>query len=126
MLENNINVDYNNISQINSIPLGGGLLGIYQPETKSVFVNTKLPLPFAEYLMTPKEEIKKLEKDYLFVILAHEIMHSQGVLHVNDTNSIMMADDIYVIRNIKKIGAEKYVLNTYLKMDSLKITHPIP
>lgn len=126
MLENNIDVDYSKVSQLNAIPLGNGLLGLYQPETKSVFISSTLSLPFAEYLMTPKEKIKQLEEDYLLVIIAHEVMHSQGVLHVDDSTSIMVTDDTYVFENIKKIGAEQYILNTYMKMDSLKITHPIP
>lgn len=118
-----IEIDYSGIEKIISIPLEQPRQGIYYGESRVVAINSYMRLPI---ILGPQMNIADIVNDYVLVVLAHEIMHAQGVDHINDHRSIMYFSDKYTMSHIMTIGPEEYILQTYRQVDSLKLKYPTP
>ena len=121
-----IKLDYSKLRAINTLPLAGTFQGIYDPTTHVLTIDYPYKVPMLVMVLTPKNQLKKVISDWQLVTLAHEIMHSQGVLHEDDNpESIMGSTDENFGRYINTIGAEEFILRTYRRLDSLKVSHPL-
>lgn len=117
-------IDYTKIDKIITAPLASGKQGVYFPDSRVLIINSNLRLP-PVMLFGPRVDILQMVEDYALVVMAHEVMHSQGVLHVPDPNSIMFPSDTFTIANLTIKGPENYILEAYCKLDSLRAQYPI-
>lgn len=114
---NNIKIKYRKISTISDMkqlpkeyePYVGGLdaVGLYYPYTREIYVKSSGTLTHLESILSGKYF------DFVTLILAHEIAHSQGYDHHNDTVSILYPDIKYILDLLDKHTLEELVVNTY-------------
>jgi hypothetical protein len=105
-------IDYSKVSSIQSMdslpydPVlqGKSLEGLYNKHTNQVYINTYQLDAF----------FKGKYKEKILLIMAHEIGHSQGMGHSNDTTSIMYYSSKYVSALLDNNKIEDLVSEMYL------------
>lgn len=110
MEDNNIEVDYSKIDDIQVIPLEKMTNGLYYPATKDIIINY--------YFQIPDGYTREFKEDFILYILAHEIAHSQGLEHSKDAASLMYFSDKYSLGLLTTIGVEELILNTYRNLNN--------
>jgi hypothetical protein len=110
---NEIEVDYTKVSRIthiDSVPshpeLAGRVFeGLYDPVNKIVYINPRqIDAFFAGHY-----------NNFLLLILAHEIAHSQGKPHSSDENSIMYVNSSNSLNLLDECTVEELVTAIYLE-----------
>jgi len=107
--ENNLNVDWGKIESADILPLRYGIQGLWSPSSHVVIVSYYIQFPL--YSNMTKQE----KDDFVLIVLAHEVGHSQGLRHTDGKGIDLMnptsQHDLAVIRG--SIGAEQYIINTF-------------
>lgn len=113
MKDNDIPINYYNIKIIETIPLAATVGGLYSTNTKNIYINIFYQLP-AE---VPIEKKEYFSKELIFMLLAHEIGHSQGLEHKDYyTKELMSKGDYYWILLINEKGADQTVLDAFCSL----------
>lgn len=104
MDKNHIEIDWKRIESVNFLPLKPGLHGVYFKKSKVIMVNPEQAKAFKEGVYD----------DFILLILAHEIGHSQGWAHEGCREAkLMSCSDYAAFWAINKIGIERYILDAY-------------
>lgn len=104
-----VRIDYSQIDSVlpitrAPIPDASILEGLYIKETKNLYVNTN-------QLMA---SLHGVYNEYVTVILAHEMAHSQGKYHSVDPNSIMYPNSRFLPTLIKLRPLSDLVISPYV------------
>jgi len=107
MEENDIRVDYSDITAVSLVPLGTNL-GYWDSNSGTVMINMYYQLP-------PRGFSTEFENfDMIWLTLAHEIGHAQGWEHTDAKYmGLMNPSSHFDLRAIRGMGAKQYILNTY-------------
>lgn len=110
---NNLKINWKNIQTIEAIPLARGINGLYSTESRNIYMNYFYSLPpyISEELTV--EQQKRMLREAVLAILAHEIAHSQGYKHVDAELDLMAKTDKWLYWSIVNIGVEEYILLTF-------------
>lgn len=104
---NNLNIDWSQIEAVELIPMRTNIQGYYARHSKTVIISYYYSLPLM--IKLSKQEVE----DIIFLTLAHEIGHSQGLMHVEvGKMDLMHPDARYDVKVVKGMGVEQYIVNT--------------
>ena len=99
-----IEIDYDKIDAIVIIPLDTRYNGIYWEN--SVYLSTNLQVP--------KGTSRAAEEDFVLYVLAHEIAHSQGMMHTpNDPWNLMYNSAEFALNLLYVKSIEEIILDAY-------------
>lgn len=108
-----VNIDWTKIHSIEAVPLRAGINGLYSAKTKNIIINWDYRLPRAISGDLNTEQQLWIVKEAAFLILAHEIAHSQGYKHVDEGVNLMSKNDKWLYWAIVNLGREEYTLLTF-------------
>lgn len=110
---NNLKINWNRIQVIEAVPLAYGINGLYSTESNNIYINYYYSLPRFIVNELTAEQQKKMLREAVLAILAHEIAHSQGYKHVDAELDLMSKTDKWLYWSIVNIGVEEYILLTF-------------
>jgi len=104
--KNNVEVDWSKIQTVTLLPLKDGIQGFWSRDNSTVSINFYVQLPPFESLTAQEQD------DFILLILAHEVGHSQGLVHTAaDVEGLMNPTSKYDLTAIRENRVEQYIVD---------------